>query len=68
MFYFIDNNYPEVLYFGNQAGFDHVQAEGGCPVRYTPKENVPPGGQIEMQIRMGGEVKTELWDVVEMVR
>jgi hypothetical protein len=64
MFYFIDNNYPEVVYYGNQAGFDWVQEQGGYPQRYTPKVEVPVGGTMEMKV--GGNI--EHWPVVEMVR
>ncbi len=33
-FYFLDWNYPEVLYFGDRHAFAFVQAEGGNPHRW----------------------------------
>lgn len=33
-FYFMDNNYPEVLYYGDKTDFDLISNNGGYPQRW----------------------------------
>jgi hypothetical protein len=66
-FYFIDNNFPELLYYGTQAGFDWILANGGAPSRYNPDPSRIEGNYYMMPCRVGGEAWVEPWEIREML-
>ena len=67
-FIFIDCNYPEVYYYGDERHMQGLVELGGCPSRREGPSLVGkrPGDVVEVEVTWGeGDVRTEHWDVVE---
>ena len=60
-FFFIDNNKPEPLWYGDQRAFDWWMFNGCYPARTKLSGTV--GETVDVKCRIEGELVVEKWDV-----
>ena len=62
MFYFIDANKPETVWYGDQRAFDWWTWNGCYPQRWNG-DTAPVGQTVPVKCRIEGELVIEQWDV-----